>query len=238
MSTPPPSPKRPYRGASAQERQTERRERLLAAAFDCFGTEGYHNTTMRLICAKARLAERYFYESFESVHAAYVEVYAQSARQAAMSTLAAREANPDFNAFQKSEAGVRAFLEFIKNDARQARILLTDSITSGVANPLNLGMHINAYVPFFRGRLRSRFPHLSADVNMEFIVGGLVGMVIHVAIIWAGQSFAEPVDKVLDHLMYAWRGLGLWLDEHNQPPDDVGLAKQKSGPKGPQEEST
>jgi AcrR family transcriptional regulator len=41
-----------------------RRARLLNAAVACFGTYGYHQTTLKMLCDQAGLTERYFYESF------------------------------------------------------------------------------------------------------------------------------------------------------------------------------
>jgi AcrR family transcriptional regulator len=213
-----PPAQRPYRGATAAERQAERRERLLAAAYECFGTEGYQATTMRRICAKARMAERYFHESFDDVHAAYLAVYMQCAAQCALATRQAREANPNFSAHEQSVAAMRAFLEFIKAEPRRARILLIDSVASGAANPRNINTHISMYLPFFKGRIRSRFPNLDLDLDMEFLAGGLVGLVISVSTLWAEKNFEAPVDKVLDHIMFAWRGMALWMDEHNPTP--------------------
>ncbi len=55
---------RPYRGVSADERRTERRERLLEAALEEIGAVGLSGLTMKRVCARAGLTERYFYESF------------------------------------------------------------------------------------------------------------------------------------------------------------------------------
>lgn len=55
---------RRYGGRGGEERRAERRERLLDAGLACYGEVGYHAATVRLICARAGLTERYFYESF------------------------------------------------------------------------------------------------------------------------------------------------------------------------------
>lgn len=58
--------RRAYGGKAAGEREEERRARLLQAAVDLFGTQGYAATTLQQICASARVAPRHFYEHFES----------------------------------------------------------------------------------------------------------------------------------------------------------------------------
>ncbi len=55
---------RPYRGVSAEARRAERRERVLDAALDEIGDVGISGLTMKRVCARAGLTERYFYESF------------------------------------------------------------------------------------------------------------------------------------------------------------------------------
>src|SRR5918999_5383455 len=56
---------RTYRGLSAQERLTDRKERLLAAALERFGGQGYSATTIEMLCTDARVSTRGFYECFD-----------------------------------------------------------------------------------------------------------------------------------------------------------------------------
>src|SRR5215212_10332014 len=58
------TPVRRWRGRSASERTAERRERLIEAALEVFGSRGYSASTVRDVCREAGLTERYFYESF------------------------------------------------------------------------------------------------------------------------------------------------------------------------------
>ncbi len=65
---------RPYAGKSPGTRGEERRTRLLGAAVELFGTQGYAATTLQQICARARVAPRHFYEHFESREAILVAI--------------------------------------------------------------------------------------------------------------------------------------------------------------------
>src|SRR5262245_52565143 len=56
---------RTYRGLSAQERLTDRKERLLAAALVRFGGQGYSVTTIEMLCTDAKVSTRGFYECFD-----------------------------------------------------------------------------------------------------------------------------------------------------------------------------
>lgn len=212
------SSKRRYAGASAEERQAQRRERLLDAAFDVFGTEGYTNATMRLICAKARLTERYFYENFDSVHALFIMVHKRVSAQCADLIEQRRDAVSDSDPLAKSRVSVHAFLEFIKEDPRRSRIMLTDAVTTGLASIHNVNARVSSYVPFLRARIDGIFPNLDLDLDLELVASGLIGLIIHTATLWAERGFDTPVDKVLDHIMFAWKGLAMWLAENNKPP--------------------
>jgi AcrR family transcriptional regulator len=66
---------RPYRGVSAEERRSDRRERLLDAALEEIGDVGLSGLTMKRVCARAGLTERYFYESFGDREALLVALH-------------------------------------------------------------------------------------------------------------------------------------------------------------------
>jgi AcrR family transcriptional regulator len=57
----------PFRGVSADDRRTDRRNRLVEAAFGIAGTEGAGALGVGRVCLAARLTKRYFYESFASL---------------------------------------------------------------------------------------------------------------------------------------------------------------------------
>ena len=57
---------RSYGGVSAEERVAARRARLVAAARELLAQAGWRGTSLRAVCARSGLADRYFYESFES----------------------------------------------------------------------------------------------------------------------------------------------------------------------------
>jgi AcrR family transcriptional regulator len=53
-----------YGGRSRAERATERRDRIVAAAVQLFGTQDYETVTVADVCASAKVSKRYFYEHF------------------------------------------------------------------------------------------------------------------------------------------------------------------------------
>src|SRR5688500_9652842 len=66
---------RPYRGMSPDERQADRRRRLLDAGLGQFGTSGYARTTIEGLCAGAGVTPRHFYDEFGGREALLVAVF-------------------------------------------------------------------------------------------------------------------------------------------------------------------
>ncbi len=60
--------RRPYQGASAEQRVATRRRQLLDAAFAALATDGaWEQLSITQLCRDAGLNKRYFYESFEAL---------------------------------------------------------------------------------------------------------------------------------------------------------------------------
>lgn len=70
-----------WRGSTPEQRNDERRERLLAEGLEIFGTTGYHSSTVSGICSAAGVSTRTFYELFaqraDLIEAIYTQVVDQ-----------------------------------------------------------------------------------------------------------------------------------------------------------------
>src|SRR5689334_2593599 len=124
--------RRHFRGVSPEERQAQRRERLVEAGLDAFGARGFHGVGVRDVCALAKLTERYFYESFENREALFLAVYQEAARRIRVAVATAHaKAEPSPSAFARS--GLEATLRSFRDDPRLARILLLEVFAVGSA---------------------------------------------------------------------------------------------------------
>lgn len=110
-----------YGGRTTDERRAERRERLLDAGLELFGTQGYANTSIEALCAATRLNPRYFYESFKTREALLRAVYDRHMEQLARTVTAALEDAP-LDPRGRVEVGLRAFVETQLADDRNVRI--------------------------------------------------------------------------------------------------------------------
>jgi AcrR family transcriptional regulator len=112
---------RTWRGQTIEERQADRRERLIEAGIELFGTRGYANTPVKAICEEAGLTERYFYEAFEDREDLLDAIYSIVLTDCQQATLdAIRSAGDDLEASMR--AGLTAFARELTRDPRRARI--------------------------------------------------------------------------------------------------------------------
>ena len=121
-----------WNGLSTEERQRERRNLLIEAAYELLASEGMAGTTVRAVCAQARLNPRYFYESFtdldELLVAVYDDVFRQLQRRSAAAVAAADD---DASAMR---ASVEATVRFIQEDQRRGRILYSEALGNEALN--------------------------------------------------------------------------------------------------------
>jgi AcrR family transcriptional regulator len=179
--TPAQKTERRYGGQTAAERRAARREKLLDAAVELFGTIGFAATTIEQLCQLARLHPRYFYEQFENREALLLAVYDRHVEGTMRAVVAALERAPR-DPQDRPAAGLRAFVDAALADERLARINYFEMI--GVTRALDerrravlrafaemVASQIEALDPDRRPRLTH--PELSAIA----VVGAVDGLI-------------------------------------------------------------
>jgi AcrR family transcriptional regulator len=201
---------RTYSGVPQQERARLRRERLIESAIEVFGRLGLAKTTMRDICAQARLSDRYFYESFRNTQEVFDTVGQQLIEQLMMTISGAvMQAPPNEKAMLT--AGLRAFLQFIKDDPRRVQIVLVDGVWMDQMKTREGKSELITYRHVIQTLTQGFYPRLSADIDINLAASGLVGTAIHTGIAWAQSGFKADIESVLTHNLTAWAGLKHWM---------------------------
>lgn len=114
-------PQRTYGGRTGDERKTRRREALQEAALDLVADAGWDGVTVRAVCARARLNDRYFYESFPDRDALLLATRDGIAAEA-LHTL--RHAIAGTRPDERVRAVVEAVIDFFTADPRRGRLML------------------------------------------------------------------------------------------------------------------
>ncbi len=189
-----------YRGLSPSDRHAQRREQLLQAGLEVFGTEGYAKSSIRAVCAAASLNSRYFYESFTSREDLLYHVYKRTIREVASAVVKATAQQDTIQG--QVEAGLRASWISTTEDRRKAKVIAVEVI--GVSERLE--------------RLRRENRRWFADLlvqNSRLITGGgveyrmdpvltsrsLMGAVVDMLGDWVNGEVDASVEEIVDHFI-------------------------------------
>ncbi|MFD0362140.1 TetR/AcrR family transcriptional regulator [Nocardia sp. GCM10030253] len=117
---------RSYGGVPIEQRRARRRAALLDAALEIIGTSGFAKLTVSGLCTKAKLSERYYYESFTDLDSVFSELFDRIVDEIGQAVVAAfLTADADIRA--KTRAAIAAAVGLIADDPRKARIATVEA---------------------------------------------------------------------------------------------------------------
>ena len=191
---------RTYRQQSTSERRAARRTRLIEAAVEAFGTNGYLSTSIEQLCGAAGISARNFYEEFpnrEALLATLHDLLNEKAFDAVVVALA--DLDPTDVGARATE-GVRAYFKVMTSDPRWARIALVESV--GVS--VEVEQHRQAALDRFAVLLEAEANRLAElrliparDYRLTAI--GLVGAINGLINTWTTRDDWDAVlDDVID----------------------------------------
>lgn len=128
-TTPRSSDGRRWRGVEPGDRKAERRLKLIESGLDLLAAEGPGAVTMRGVCRRAGLTERYFYESFDNRDRFLVQIFdlvvedAEATLQESVATMPPQPRDAISHI-------ASIFTEFLVADPRRGQILFVQSVTS------------------------------------------------------------------------------------------------------------
>ena len=204
--------KRSFRGVSAEQRQAERQQKLLEAGLQCFGTQGFYHVTVREICAEAKLTERYFYESFKNSEALLVAVYQSIIQEMQNHIIHTVLAEPNKEPKVLIKTGLTAFLRFIQQDVRVARILFIDVPHVRFENTVLIRDTLSSFNALLQQFGQLLFPNaLNSTLNFDLISAGLNGANVHIVTYWVHSDFTQPFEEVLESCYTLFAALADYL---------------------------
>lgn len=170
---------RPYRGVGPEQRRDERRARLLDAGLDVVAEHGWPDTTVRRVCARAGLTERYFYEAFDDRDALLVALFDHVAAEVTQRMVVAIEQAPH-DATARARAAIATCVDLLADDPRRAKVLLLEA--SNHEDLQRRRAHaITAFAHLVRDQAADFYgvsgPELEdAELTAHALVGGLAQM--------------------------------------------------------------
>ncbi|WP_405163754.1 TetR/AcrR family transcriptional regulator [Nocardia sp. NBC_01499] len=189
-------------GTTLTERREARRTALLEAALDLIGEAGASGVTMRAVCRRANLTDRYFYESFTSRDELLDVLYRQVAEEflQPMTAFAATD-EPT-----RDRELARILVDKVLDDPRKSRLFLVEPYSS-----TGLGQTTISVMPVFTRLMQDHlFAHIDDPVKRRLaavtMASGNAGMFSA----WLNGSLRATRDEIIDHcvaVITAYRSL-------------------------------
>jgi AcrR family transcriptional regulator len=198
---PPPATERRYGGKTADQRRAQRREQLLDAGLELFGTLGYANVTIEALCAAAGLNPRYFYEQFENRETLLGAVYDRHV-QAVLQTVQAAVAGAPNEPRMRLRAGLSAFVTATLADERAARINYVEMVGVSPALEAQRRSVLRTYAELIAtqaGEFGDLPPLTTGDRRMTAVA--LVGATDGLAIDWLSSEPRPPQRTIVETLL-------------------------------------
>jgi AcrR family transcriptional regulator len=192
---------RPYGGVSAPDRVAARRERLVDAAVELYGTRGFAGTGVKDICRRAGLTDRYFYESFRNSAALFLAAFDRAAADLLLAVVAAvsqAAAEPEAQA----RAAVESFVRRLADDHRAARLLFVEVVAAGAEVKHHVRGSTRRFADLIAATAR---PHLASQEVPEQLLAmaslSIVGAIGSVMIEWLDGEIDASLDEVIEYFV-------------------------------------
>jgi AcrR family transcriptional regulator len=185
-----------WAGVPLADRRSERRSRLVEAAFVLFGSEGEAGVSLRAVCRASRLHARYFHESFADTDELLGAVYDRVAAELTDQLRVALEAAGDDRAV-RLRAGIRGVLAFSSADPRRGRVLFTEARANRVLAERRQATQATLTDAVLQQKVQARpavDPYL-ARVSAAMFTGAMVELAQQ----WLAGALGDDLDIVVDH---------------------------------------
>ena len=190
---------RVYGGMSAAERRHQRRQRLVDAGLELFGTRGVAAVGIVDICAEAGLIKRYFYESFASIDELAVAVFEQVTDRLVEQVVPAIIAGGG----KDPRPALTAYLHGALGDPRVARLVAVEGTTGA----------LKAHGASFATRAVELWFSFSPPVEgrdrlaLTLRAYAFAGALSQVCLAWHDGVLDLTVDQVIDELVDVFHAL-------------------------------
>ncbi|MFC9845771.1 TetR/AcrR family transcriptional regulator [Streptomyces sp. NPDC060223] len=201
---------RTYDGKTAEERRADRRARLIEAALDLFGTQGFASTSTRAVLRRAGLIDRYFAESFPGMEELLAAVHDQIHEATFSAAMAAvdRTAEPTEQMRQMVDTIARA----LERDPRAGRIKLIEAVGAGPLVEAHRQRGLRQYTDVTAALLPPPPPgaSLRRETLAMAVVAGINGLLVE----WLTKAFDVSREQLVVHAVVLFRGVERELSQH------------------------
>jgi AcrR family transcriptional regulator len=169
------APGRTYGGISAAERVAARREKLLEAGLELFGTRGFTAAGIKDVCRQAGLTDRYLYESFRDSRELFLAVFDRITDELFGAVVAAVAGSGDDPERQLRDA-IGTFVDALAADPRKPRVLFAEAAAAGPEAAAHMRATLRRFAALVAATARLHLPASTSDEDVSLVALSLVGL--------------------------------------------------------------
>ena len=180
-------------GTTLEERQRDRRARLLQAGVALIADGGGQAVSVRAVCREAGLTSRYFYEHFEGRDDFTVAVFqslAEEAQHAIRQAVASASGDPRAVA----EAAVGAVVDIAVDHPEKGRVLFVAPTTDPVLFDAR-----DRFFPVIAEMIADQIPRRDSLASRKLKSASLVGALGHTFFLYVGGHLDVPRKVFVQH---------------------------------------
>lgn len=211
------APVRSYGGVSAADRVAARREKLLDAALELYGTRGFVATGVKDICHQAGLTDRYFYESFRDAGELFIATYDRAAGELLASVVESVAAVPPMPE-QQVRAALETFVRALAGDPRTARLLFAETASAGAEAERHARATLRRFADLVAATARPHLPQGTPDRLLRMGALSLVGAIERVIVEWQDGQLEATIDEITGYLVQLFLAAGATAGVDEGPP--------------------
>lgn len=174
------------------QRKLERRSQLIGAAIQVYGELGYRHASVRLVCERAGLTQRYFYESFAHSDELLIACYQQVSRELQGEILLAANA-AGREPKRRARAVLDAYFSALRRMPQAANVFLVDirGISPQVDRAIDDSLSVTGQ------EIANAVFRREVEVD-AMLLAGVMGGIIHIALRWVTSGYQPEVGSVVD----------------------------------------
>lgn len=213
------APGRLYGGVSPEERRAKRLRQILDAGLEIFGTEGYRAATVRGLCREAKVADRYFYESFDHTEDLLVAVYHECIDRIRDAVVAAvGDVSAGADPLEAARRGFDAFFAAAE-DRRLARVVWLEVLGVSPRVEDTYRRTIEGFGDLLMDLAIGMGLPVGVEPTDRLLVLATVGGVNQLSMSWQLENYATEREHLVEASMRLLNGVILAISERSAAED-------------------
>ena len=186
-----------YGGQSRQERASDRRARIVAAAVHLFGTRDYEEVTVADVCAGAKVSKRYFYEHFADRESLLLAVHREQ-NNWLLAQVAGAAPRQAATAQEFLRPMMRTLVARLVEDPERARVIYVNAPRMETRRRGVLREDAQHFAPLVRQFVGEPVDRRRLERTLLALIAGISEVIID----WISRDMTENPDELADHLTW------------------------------------